>query len=157
MFVAQAAPIPHLPALQSKDLNGRELTLPHDLPGERTLLIVAFEREQQSDVDTWTTGLKLAGSNLPWFELPVIENPGALARWFISGGMRRGIKDQALWQHVVTLYTRKADFKTALGITSEKSVQVLVVDRQGQVLERVIGDYSAVEAGKLMRPLRPAH
>lgn len=52
MFIATAAPAAHLPAVQAKDLNGRLLTLPKDLPGERTIAIVAFQREQQPNVDT---------------------------------------------------------------------------------------------------------
>ncbi len=145
----------NFPAIQSKDLNGRELSLPQDFPGERTILLVAFQREQQTNVDSWTAGLHLAGGKAAWLELPVIDDPGALARWFINGGMRRGIKDHDIWAHVVTLYTTKAKFNAALGIQSEKQVQALVVDRQGRILERVVGDYSEAGAARIQAALQP--
>lgn len=151
MIDAQAAA--HLPVVQSKDLTGRTLTLPADLPGERTVLLIAFQREQQANVDSWTKGLGLAGSTLPWLELPVIDDPGAFARWFINGGMRRGIKDNALWQHVVTLYTNKAALKQALDLPSEKEVYALVIDRRGNVLEKVAGDFSPSGAARLRAAL----
>ncbi len=155
MCIADAGIAAHLPTVQAKDLNGRVLALPKDLPGERTIAIVAFQREQQPNVDTWTRGLKLLESSLPWLELPVIDDPGAVARWFIAGGMRRGIKDHALWQHVVTLYTRKADLNRALEITSEATVYVLVLDREGRVVERVSGDYSPAAAEQVLRAVNP--
>lgn len=150
---AQAMP-PRFPALASKDLNGRKLSLPQDMPGERTIVIVAFEREQQANVDTWTSGLHLAGSTQPWLELPVIEDLIAPVRYFINSGMRRGIHDHELWAHVVSIYTSKKQFKAAMGITSEAAVQALVVDRSGKILERVTGDYSAEGAAKLMAAMK---
>lgn len=144
----------HLPVVRSKDLTGRTLKLPGDLPGERTLVLIAFQREQQANVDSWTKGLGLAGSKLPWLELPVIDDPGAFARWFINGGMRRGIKDHALWQHVVTLYTNKTALKQALDLASEKEVYALVVDRRGKVLEKIAGDFSPDGAARLRGALQ---
>ena len=151
---ASSQAVAAFPAIQTKDLNGRELRLPQDLPGERTIVLVAFEREQQTNVDTWTAGLHLPNGKAAWLELPVIDDPGALARWFINGGMRRGIKDHQIWAHVVTLYTTKAKFNAALGIQSEKQVQALVVDRQGRILERVVGDYSEAGAARIQTALR---
>ncbi len=144
----------HFPVLHSKDLNGRELQLPHDLPGARTIVLVAWQREQQTNLDGWSAGLQLSNGKLPWVELPVINDPGAIARWFINTGMRRGIKDHEVWQHVVTLYTSKAAFNAALGITSEKQVQALVVDRDGNVLAREIGDYTPEGAARLKAALQ---
>jgi hypothetical protein len=140
----------HFPTFAAKDLAGTALTLPKDLPGDRTILLVAFERHQQDDIDTWTQGMHLLGSKLAWLELPVIQNPGAFMRWFIDGGMRRGITDHEIWKHVVTLYIDKAAFKKAVGIESEKTVYALVVDRQGHVLATVTGDYSEAGAAKLL-------
>ena len=153
-MVPDAQHTAHMPVVTSKDLDGRVLTLPADLPGERTLVLIAFQREQQANIDSWTKGLGLEGSTLPWLELPVINDPGAFARWFIAGGMRRGIKDHGLWKHVVTLYTNKAAFKQALKLQSESEVYALVLDRQGQVLEQIAGDYSPAGAARLRTALQ---
>jgi hypothetical protein len=140
----------HVPQLTSKDLAGNVVQLPQGFPAKRSILLVAFQREQQGDIDTWVEGLKLGNGELPWLELPVIDNPGAIGRWFIDGGMRRGIKDHQVWLHVVTLYTKKADFKTAMQITSESSIHVFVADRSGEILQREVGRYSE-DAGRRIR------
>jgi hypothetical protein len=144
-----AQPSHHFPVTTTKDLAGRSLTLPQDLPGERTILLIAFQREQQKDIDTWVAGLHLSDGALPWLELPVINDPGAFGRWFIDSGMRRGIPDQATWQHVVTVYTRKVDLLAALGITDEKTIHVLVVDRQGSIIEAISGNFNQPAAMRL--------
>ena len=41
------------PTLPGRTLMGAELVLPQDLPAARTLVIVAFQRWQQSVVDRW--------------------------------------------------------------------------------------------------------
>ena len=128
--------------VEVEDLNEKPITLPSGLPAERSLVIVAFQREQQENVDTWVNGMNLPDSDLPWLELPLIDNPGLLMRWFINSGMRRGIPDPKARAHVVTIYTDKAAFLAALGIEDEADVYALVVDRQGNVIENVRGDYS---------------
>lgn len=56
MFSAQphfAADNPVWPSLEGSDLNKRKIQLPGGLAGEMNVLLVAFQREQQKDVDTW--------------------------------------------------------------------------------------------------------
>ncbi len=155
-FAPQSSPQPanHFPVVNSSDLNGRALSLPKDLPGERTILIVAFQREQQADVDTWTTGLHLADGKTPWLELPVIDNPGVIGRWFIDTGMRRGIPSTSTRAHVVTVYTSKTEFKKAIGISSEATVYALVVDRQGTILTSIAGRFSEAGAETILAAIR---
>jgi len=42
----------HFPSVKASNLEKRDFNLPADFEGERNLLLVAFEREQQKDVDT---------------------------------------------------------------------------------------------------------
>ena len=146
--------VAQFPSLTSKDLAGNSVDLPAGFPAERTILLVAFEREQQHDIDSWVEGLHLGEGKLPWLELPVIDNPGAIGRWFIDNGMRRGIKDHQVWAHVVTLYTKKAEFKSAMQIGSEKEIEVFVADRSGKVFERQVGPYSQDTGNRILAALR---
>ncbi len=139
------------PNLDSHDLNGAAVSLPAGLPGERTILLVAFEREQQANLDAWNHGLKLEEGKLPWLELPVINNPGAFMRWFINTGMRGGIHGKETRSHVVTLYTDKTAFKAAVGIQTEKQVHVFVAGRTGEILAHVEGDFSPERAEQILR------
>ena len=63
--------------------------------------------------------------------------------------MRRGISNHDTWKHVVTLYTRKEDFKAAVGITDELMVYAMVVDRQGKIHISVPGVFTPQKAALL--------
>ena len=139
------------PKVSGKDLNYKPWTAPADFPGDRTLVVVAFAREQQADVDTWTAGLGLtAPSNtLPWIEMPLINNPGWFMRWFINTGMRGGIPSKEVRSHVWTAYTDKKAFMQTCGMPSEKVIYALVVDRDGKILAIEPGNYSRAAAERL--------
>ena len=79
---ADAMPAPRLPAVTGKDLNGKPWKAPADFPGDRTLVILGYEQEQQAAIDTWTAGLGLTqpANTLPWIEMPVIDEPGMVMR-----------------------------------------------------------------------------
>ena len=143
-----------MPESISENLNKEEIHLPSGLPDERTLLILAFQREQQANVDTWVEGMHLAGSPVPWLELPVIEDRGMLWRWFINSGMRSGIPDNDIRAHVVSLYVDKETFLKSMGIEDESTVYAVVVDRAGTMVETIKGDYSPEGAKKIWQVLK---
>ena len=107
-----------MPGVTGKDLNGTPWVAPSGLPGDRTLVLVGFAESQQEAIDTWTQGLGLnASSNsIPWVEMPLIENPSMLMRWFINTGMRGGVKDQSIRSHIWTAYTDKKAFMRSCGM-----------------------------------------
>jgi len=139
------------PKVSGKDLNYKSWTAPADFPGDRTIVVVAFAREQQADVDTWTAGLGLntPSNTLPWIEMPLINNPGWFMRWFINTGMRGGIPSKEVRAQVWTAYTNKKAFMQTCGMPSEKVIYALVVDRDGKILAIEPGDYSKAAAERL--------
>ena len=152
-FSARAESTPVFPPTVADDLNGASVQLPSGLTDARAIIIAAFQREQQANVDGWVDGMMLRGSPVAWLELPVIENPGALGRWFITNGMRGGVLGTDARAHVVSLYLDKAAFLASLGITDEESVYAMVVDRDGHVLQKIKGDYSPEGAKKIWQAL----
>jgi hypothetical protein len=145
-----------LPPITASDLNKKKISWPRDLTADRTLLIIAFDRAQQAQVDGWVAGLRLKAPGAPpWYEVPLINNPGGIIRSFIDGGMRRGIPNVQDRAHVVTLYGDKKAVMKAMALTSEKTVHALVVDRTGRILARVSGAYSVADALLITRALKP--
>ena len=66
------------PKVEASNLDKRQLHLPGDFEGDRNLLLVAFERHQQKDVDTWLRemkGFEKLDPNFRYYELPTIERP----------------------------------------------------------------------------------
>jgi len=100
----------------------RLLKLPGDFEGSRNLLLVAFQREQQAQVDTWLREMKRFEEVDPgfrYYELPTIQRPNRLLRWIHR---RRHAKRHSRSEgpaRTITLYIDKAPFLKALGITDE--------------------------------------
>ena len=147
---------PRMPVMTGKDLNRTPWVVPAGLPGDKTLVLVGFQESQQEAIDTWTQGLGLNTSSnaIPWVEMPLIENPRMLMRWFINTGMRSGIKDQRMRSHVWTAYTDKQTFMRSCGMVSDETVFAMVVDRSGEVLAIERGAYSKGGEARLLKALR---
>lgn len=140
------------PKVEGSNLEGRRFSLPDDFEGSLNIVLVAFRREQQADVDTWVPFLKATAgkhSGLKAYELPTLNRSYSMVRRFIDGGMSRGIPEKATRETTITLYIDKTPFKKALGITTEDRIVTLLVSRDGRVLWRADGRYTAEAAADL--------
>jgi hypothetical protein len=156
VFAAERPPVyqGQMPVITTETLSKRPLTLPKDLPGEKTLVLVAYTRDQQSAIDGWITGLDLKNSNVAWVELPVVGKTGALMRYVISNGMRSGIKEAADRDRTITLYYDGGKFRKAMGFSADaKRIHLAVVDRRGKVLAIAEGTYNNEKSKPLMAAL----
>jgi hypothetical protein len=128
-----------LPAIETADLNGTIRNFPAGLPSNPTLLIAAFDRVQQDEVDRMFGLMAEAGlakTGLSALEIPVIENPGFIGRVFIDNGMRGGIPSTQTRSIVFTLYVPSlANWLASTGIPSTNDVHVLAVARDGRILK----------------------
>ena len=150
-------PAAHFPVVKSDNLEGRTFTLPTDFGGDRNVVFVAFQREQQKDVDTWVpfvTKQIAANPGTEYYELPTIKKMISPMKWMINKGMSGGIPDKAAREHTITLYIDKEPFKKDLAITDEKVIHVLIVDRAGTVLWRTSGRFSDEKGVALATALR---
>jgi hypothetical protein len=144
-----------MPTIETQTLNGRKITLPRELPGEKTLVLMAFTRGQQVNVNTWIDGMKLSESPYAWVETPVVGKRNGLSKVFIDNGMRSGIRDVATREKTITLYTDRVALLKAMGLKeSIKGIFAVVLDRQGNVLASVEGDYSSAKASTLVDALK---
>ena len=151
------------PRVEGTNLEGRHFVLPSDLGGSLNVVLVAFKREQQNDVDTWTPFLKATLATRPGlrtYELPVLGRRYRLMRPFIDGGMRRGIPDAAVRAATITLYIDKGPFRDALHLPDEDRIYVLLVDHQGRVQWRGDGTFTERAGADLVRrmdAIAPSH
>ena len=153
---SQAPAMGQFPAVTASNLAGQRLSLPADFGGKRNLLLIAFERRQQQNVDTWLHQMKRY-ENAPgfrYFELPAIERLNPVTRWFIDNGMRRGIPDTGQRARTITLYLDKDPFCQSLRITDQKQIYALLVDPSGTVLWRAEGDFDEAKGASLAAALK---
>jgi hypothetical protein len=156
LSVAVAAEAQIMPPIKASTLSKKPVNWPSQLPAERTVIIIGFSQKQQPDIDTWINGLKLKEPGAPaWFEVPLINNPGGIVRWFIDSGMRRGIPSAYDQDHVVTVYTNKKALMRTMGLPNEATIYTLVVSRSGAILARVSGNYSLGGAAQIAKALKP--
>jgi hypothetical protein len=128
------------------------MNLPNDFQAPASIVFVAYERNQQSHVDSWkpfVTDLRQRFPALGVYEVPTLAKSNALFRGFIDGGMRRGIPDTADRATTITLYIDKRPFDDALGISTEDAITVLLVRPDGEVLWRSTGAYAAEKSAGL--------
>lgn len=140
---------PMFPTLEATNLNKQKVQFPGGLSGDLNLLLIAFQREQQAEIDTWLALLPavvVRHPNFAYYELPVIDRPNFLLRWVIDTGMRGGIPDKQQRARTVTLYLDKKPFLATLQITSEATIHALLINRKGEIVWREQG---RADTGKL--------
>lgn len=120
------------PELEATSLDGRRWRLPSDLAGP-TVLILAFHRHQQAEVDEWIEELEALGCAHPILEIPTIGRGYRWMRGFIDGGMRAGIGDPVVRARTLTVYTDVSRVLEALGVRSTDHVVAAFVEPSGRV------------------------
>ncbi len=137
------------PLVHGANLEGRAFTLPDEFDGDLNLVLIAFQRRQQIDVDTWVPAAKAEMKRYPslrYYELPIISRRLPFARWWLDGAMRAGIPDRAAREATITLYLDKTAFRRGLELPTKETIYAALVTRDGQVLWRAEGAWTP-EAG----------
>ncbi|MBT5925335.1 MAG: hypothetical protein HOH33_01815 [Verrucomicrobia bacterium] len=147
------------PEVKGKSLQGNEILFPSVFKSQPYhVVMIAFEQEQQLEVNTWLPHLQTlteSRNDLDYFELPTINRMNALMRWIIYRGMRSGIKEDASRKRTVTLHIEKDPFKEALKIESESSIYAFLVDAEGNVMWKWKGLWSVDLWKDLLKSLPP--
>ncbi len=124
------------PKLEARSLEGAVVGLPEGFEGDPSVVLVAFERWQQKQVDSWVPLLRHLEERIPGLE--IYEIPALGRRWlpvrrFIDGGMRAGIADARARRGTLTVYTDVAVLLEALELDSTASIAVLVIAPNGAI------------------------
>jgi carbon monoxide dehydrogenase subunit G len=149
-----------LPMLTGRSLDGTSYELPADLGAPYSFIVVAFRREQQALVDQWLPwllGLEQSRSDLAVYELPVLSTAYKPARWFIDGGMARGVPDDSARARTITVYTDVPTAVRELGLLATDTIAVLLVEHSARILAREVGGYEDEKAERLAAALAPQH
>jgi hypothetical protein len=127
--------------------------IPEDLLGAPALLLCAYRRGTQADIDRWAAFARRELPRLAVFELPIIP----AIRWrplqgWIDGGMRGGVPRKQ-WSRVVTLYEDGAKARAFLGDGGGDRAQVVLLDAAGVVACHDSGGFRATSARRLAAAL----
>jgi hypothetical protein len=137
------------PTVHGENLSGRLMVLPKDFEGKVNIVIVAFQREQQLLVNSWTPLIQQLEKKYPelhTYELPTISTGYKLMKWIIDNGMRSGIKDTKTRDHTITLFTNTKKFREDLNLPTDETIYVMLVDSKGMVRWQTSGSMTPMSA-----------
>lgn len=131
------------PSLTGIDLHGQEREIPKGFKGEFNIVAVAFQRQQQKDVDTWIPKIEAIierSDALKFYEIPVIYEVNMANRMFINNGMRAGIEEDNARSRTITVYTSREDFIKLMSM-EEDHIYIFLLNKNGEILWRHKGPY----------------
>lgn len=132
----------YFPQLIGIDLEGQKRQLPQSFNNKINIVVVAFKREQQKNVNGWikvADEIILNRSDVNFYELPLIYELNPISRSFINNGMRRGVLGEKARKRTITVYTNRQKFFEMMNM-KEENIYLLVLDKEGKILHRIEGD-----------------
>ena len=152
----EASIMGHLPDFMLPTLTHRPMAVPGGLPSDRTLALITFQRGQRAQADSWITGLNLNNdSSISWMRMPVLSDPGtAGGRAAAENRLMQNYPEAGQRAKLVPVFTDRADFVRAAGLGGVQNFYAVVINRQGDVLARVEGEFDANKAQLLRETLQ---
>lgn len=144
-----------IPAFIAQTLTRQPISLPADLPSDRTLALITFRKEQRVQADSWINGLDLKNDpSITWLRMPVLNDPGTVTgRSAIESRLLKHYPAETERANLVPVFTDRADFVRAAGLSTTDQSYAVVLNRRGEVLARVEGQFDADKAQTLRETL----
>ena len=145
-----------LPELKAQLPDRQPVSFPKGLPAERTLALVTFHRDHRKDAESWINGLQLRNDpSIAWVRMPVVNDPkDPVLRSEAENRLLSRYASDADRSNLLPVFTDRAAFVQATGLGSADRAHVLVVNRDGEVLARVSGQYDEAKAQALLQTLK---
>jgi hypothetical protein len=118
------------PTTSGSDKHGRRVTLPADLDGEQTLVVVSFHLRQRSLVSPWrefADELREEFDHFGYAELTVGSKGGMLPP-MSKGGMSPTNASHRLHENTVFLSVNKQAFQRRLGILGDQTIYAFLLE-----------------------------
>jgi hypothetical protein len=143
-----------LPAFMAQTLLRQPVTVPEGLPSDRTLALITFQRGHHAQVESWIQGMNLRNDpSITWMRMPVLNDPGTLGRSVVENRLLQHYPADTERAKLVPVFTDRASFVRSAGLGGTDQVYAVVVNRQGDVLARVEGQFDADKAQTLRETL----
>jgi hypothetical protein len=139
------------PSITGESLEQKEVSIPSDFQGEKTLLLIGYKQDSQFDIDRWLIGLDMTNTNVNVYEIPTIA--GMVPRMFstmIDNGMRAGIPKD-LWKGVITVYNDGEKVQAFTGNENPNSARVILLDENGIILYMYDDGFSVTALNQVKR------
>lgn len=151
----EASVMGRMPSFMAQNLALKTIAVPDGLASNRTLALINFRKGQRSAIDSWIDGLQLRDNNsIAWFRMPILNDPGTSSgRDEVQSKLRAYYKAPAERARLVPVFTDPESFMRTAGLASSDQVYAVVINRHGDILARVEGQYDANKAEALRETL----
>ena len=120
------------PEVSAQSLAKTSESIPGSARGKVTLVVVAFLRESQAQLDSWLAPfVQQFGDKkeFTFYEVPMISSGYKFMRFIIDNGMRAGLPEKK-HKHVVTMYGDVQRYTDELGL-DPRSGYAFLLDKEG--------------------------
>ncbi len=145
------------PLVDARNLLGVDVQLPAAFEGAHNVVLIAFQRNHQSLVDSWVPWLEqqaAADPALRFYEVPTIGRIWAPARRFIDGGMASAIRVPEILRRTLTFYGNVNRVTQPLNIDDRSTIAVVLIDAEGKVGWSGKGGFDPILAADLAQALQ---
>ena len=138
-----------LPPLAAKAHDQRSVDLPRQLPADRTLALIVFGKEQKSEAHRWIDGLGLRrDASIPWLQMRVLPPQSTIP--VSHHALPAGTPPERL----LSVSTDAGVLAQSMALPDTGHTEVVVIDRDGQILAKAQGPFDEVKARTLLEALR---
>lgn len=140
------------PQLEARNLLGEDVKLPGAFEGDPSVVMVAFRRGQQRQVDSWVPWLEGQVERRPsfrFYEVPALARVWAPFRPSIDGGMATAIKDPVVLARTLTIYGNLSHVTGPLEIRRRSTISLFLVEPGGSISWRGEGAFDESTAKDL--------
>ena len=123
---------------------------------DRTLALITFRRDQGAQADSWIQGLDLNNdTSISWMRMPVLNDPGNPGdRTATEKRLRQRYAVDAEQARLRLVFTDRESFVRSAGLGGIEQSYAVVINRHGDVLARVGGQYDPDKAQTLKETLK---
>ncbi|MBX2860764.1 MAG: hypothetical protein KTR14_05990 [Vampirovibrio sp.] len=143
---------------QGKTLSGKAVTFPRGFEKQLTLLIVAFNPNQQGAINTWLSPLRQLSNTHPefgFYECPVVDSKYSSARIAIEAFMKKRLPGKWMYEKTLPLFVDSNAWKQRIAASDNgKGVYLFLLNRQGQTVWQGRGGYNPTKLSKLSNYLK---
>ncbi len=121
------------PEIKGELLSSTMITLPDHCKGKVSVLIIAFKRGTQPQIDKWTKPLLKEFNDYSYFrfiEVPMISNLYNWVSHYIDNGMRGGIAE-SMHNNVMTYYGPLESYFNYFDVQDKKLCYIYLLDKEG--------------------------
>ena len=135
-----------MPSVTGLTSDSVEVNFPQQFTADYHLVVMPFDREQQVLAVTWLPlfqELTNDYGNVQYWSIAALPELNSAIRFLVLTGISAGISDDEVRQQVTVLFLEQQDaFKDALAIENVDAIQAFIMDSNGVVYYRTIGEFT---------------